>query len=101
MSTLIDLRFNIELWADMEEAPHIKKDMEQALKRLDELIEAVPDLEITLRNATKPSYDFHATCGECGKETKTNNEEWLIWCGRKEDAENLLVVAKLIREAVK
>lgn len=76
-------------------------DLPEGLRtRLNALIKAVPDLEATLRNCVKPSFEFHATCRACGKETQTDNGEWLIWCGLKTSAQNLIDMTTLIRDAV-
>ena len=60
----------------------------QALERLDKLVEAVPDVDVTLRNAVKPEYS-------------EEHGEWLIWCGQEQDAQNLIDTTKLLHEAVR
>lgn len=56
--------------------------------------EEIPHLKTALMNAVKPSYDIHIMCPSCQKEVKTDNGEWLIWCGEKHHAEAILEAAK-------
>lgn len=51
-------------------------------------------LEAALKNAVRPEYDFYAKCSHCGKESLTDNGEWLIWCGEEEHAKAILQAAK-------
>ena len=74
--------------------------LEQALEALKAFRDGVPDLTATLSNAIKPEYYFYATCGNCGAETRTNNGEWLIWCGPETCAEKLLKAAKHLQEGI-
>jgi len=54
----------------------------------------IEGLETGLKNAVKPNFTFHATCGACGETTETDNGEWLLWCGDKDYAQAILDAAK-------
>jgi len=58
------------------------------------LTQELTTLETALKNARKPSYDLHILCPKCGKESTTNNGEWLIWCGKEEHAKAILKAAR-------
>lgn len=67
-------------------------------KKFIQKLKSLKNVDRTIRNAVKPSYHFHSTCPHCGKEGQTDNGEWLIWCGNKEDAENLINCLKICKE---
>lgn len=69
------------------------QELEEKLAQLESL-EHVEHLETALKNAVSPSYDIHTTCEHCGKEGKSNNGEWLIWCGPEKHAKAVLKAAQ-------
>lgn len=60
-----------------------------------------PNIEATVRNAVKPSYNIHTECPECGEDITCDNGEWLLWCGNEAHAQTLIDSTKHLLKGIK